>query len=116
MMGYPHSTHFPSMHTTPSHVECGPTQFLCDHISATHKTAPPPLLTLSTAVISGMVLWSAPLTMGVIRPLEVATATETSTVEEIMDSPATGSHTEFTSGINWEWVRYAQTPGMYRTK
>ena len=80
-----------------------------------HETVPPLLLTLSTAAISGMVLWSALLTMGVIRPLGVATATETSTVEETMDLPATGSHTEFTSGINWEWVRYAQIPGIHST-
>ena len=81
-----------------------------------HETVPPLLLTLSTAAISGMVLWSALLTMGVIRPLGVVTATEMSTLGETMDSPVTGSQTEFTSGINWEWVRYAQIQGIHRTE
>ena len=76
MMGYPQQ-----LYTLPINahhiISCGvqpPTRSLCDHISATHKTALPPLLTLNTVAISGMVLWSALLTMGVIRPLGVVTA------------------------------------------
>ena len=53
----------------------------------------------TTAAISGVVLLSALLTMGVMRPLGVATATEISTVGEILDLPAIESHTEFISGI-----------------
>ena len=55
----------------------------------------PPLLTPSTPAISGMILWSALLTMGVIRPLGAVTVTEMFTAGETMNSPATGYHTEF---------------------
>ena len=46
--------------------------------------------------------------MEVMRPLGVARATERFTVEETIDSSATDSHTEFTSGMNWEWVGHVQ--------
>ena len=62
-----------------------------------------------------MVLWSALLTMGVIRPLGVATAKHWQWKKQWIRL-LQGPHTEFTSGINWEWVRYAQIQGIHRTK
>ena len=74
MMGYPQQLYTLPINEYHIISFASPTRSLCDYISATHKTALPPLLTLSTVAISGMVLWSALLTMGVIRPLGVATA------------------------------------------